>query len=274
MNNLREQLAQCETISDFLLFWFNNISLLQNANVMRLYYRNFLRNFCERMQSYYNSQSFEVLRAISTFKRPLLLDVGCGCGSESLWFSMQGARVVGLDVVPEHIEVAQERKKTLEKITGEKFHCDFSQESVLDFNAGEKFDIIWMEQAFHHIEPRKGLLNKLPQMLNDGGFLVISESNAWNPLIQANLLRLRGTRTVCEISFADDQKVLWGNERIITPFSLTKKLNREGLSVEGLRYFRILPSGKKFDKLHWLEKRWPKILIPGFTHYNMVAIKK
>ena len=45
-----------------------------------------------------------------------------------------------------------------------------------------------MEQAYHHIEPRK-FSSSIKNLLHKGGYIIISESNALNPLIQLWLLK-------------------------------------------------------------------------------------
>ena len=238
-----------------------------------MYYRNFLRNFSPRMQKFYRSQSSEVVEMILQKKKPVLLDIGCGCGTETLWFSKLGAKCMGIDVFNSMIEVAKERKKFLEDIWEENISCQYKVASVFNLNPLDtKFDIIWIQQAFHHIEPREYLLPLLFSLLNDDGVLVFSESNAWNPFIQLSLLKMRGLKTIIEVE-EGGQLVPWGHERIITPISLMRTLRRHGFTVSPPRYFRLLPSNKIFEKISFLETIWPRALFPAFTHYNLVARK-
>jgi 2-polyprenyl-3-methyl-5-hydroxy-6-metoxy-1,4-benzoquinol methylase len=267
----------CENISDFLSFWLSNLDLVSNQGTLRSYYRNYVANFGKRIQEYYRWQTKEVLDVIKEKGKPTLLDAGCGCGTESLWFSMQGAEVKGIDVIKEHVALADERKLILEKITGNKLPCHFEFKSILDLSNDSKFDIIWMEQAFHHIEPRNELLDLLSTLLNQNGVLIISESNAWNPLIQASLFKMRGFNTIIK-NVSDGKTFCWGNERIIVPLFLSRQLKQHGFAVQKPRYYRIFPSNKSFDKFlrpefFWLEKNFPRFLIPCFTHYNIIAHK-
>ncbi len=271
--NLREQLTSCNTISDFLLFWLSNSAILNRKNRFDSYYRTYLRSFTPRMQKFYQSQSLEVAERISQKKKPKLLDIGCGCGTETLWFAKLGAECTGIDLDNSMIEVALERKTIMENLGEEKIACHFQRMSVFELDPRKKFDIIWMEQAFHHIEPREKLLPLLFTLLNDDGVLIISESNAWNPLIQLFLLKIRGVKTISYAEICGELVPCNGIERIITPFSLGKSLRRHGFIVSSLRYFRLFPSNKIFDKVAFLEPRWPRTLFPAFTHYNIVAEK-
>jgi 2-polyprenyl-3-methyl-5-hydroxy-6-metoxy-1,4-benzoquinol methylase len=223
------------------------------------------------MQENYNLQTKEIMEIIKT-KRDVL-EIGCGCGTESLWMSFNNANVYGIDVQKNKIKVCQERKKILEEKTGKKLSCTFENVSLFDFNSSKKFDVIWIEQAFHHVEPRKDFFNVAYNLLNDGGVIVFSESNAWNPLIQFGLFRLRGFKTIIKTEM-NGQEVFIGNERVITAFALSRWLRNNGFSVSCIRYFRIFPNRSVFNKFASLERNFPKFLKPFFTHYNLVAIKK
>ena len=270
---LHAKLKSCNNISDFLLFWLSNSTILRNKDTFDRYYRNYLRNFSPRLQKFYQSQSSEVAEMILQKKKPTLLDIGCGCGTETLWFTGLGAESTGIDVGNAMIEVARERKKILEDALEENISCQFNAASIFNLNPRYvKFDIIWMQQTFHHIEPREDLIPLLFTLLNDGGALIISESNAWNPFIQFSLLKRRGLKTIIQIE-ERGQPIPWGNERIITPIGLMRTLRRHGFMVGSPRYFRLLPSNKIFDKFSFLETIWPRALFPAFTHYNLVAQK-
>lgn len=79
------------------------------------------------------------------------------------------------------------------------------------------FDVVYIEQAFHHIEPRRRLIEKLSSLVVPDGQLIISEANGWNPALQIHLFRMRGARTII---MHDGH--LWGNERITVPWALVQ----------------------------------------------------
>jgi hypothetical protein len=47
-----------------------------------------------------------------------------------------------------------------------------------------------------HLEPRADVVAKLARLVVPGGHVVFSEANGWNPLLQAFLFKLRGTKTM------------------------------------------------------------------------------
>ena len=96
------------------------------------------------------------------------------------------------------LQVDRKRKSLLAQVVGKELRCDFETRSLLGLE-NEHYDVIWMEQAFHHLEPRSEVLTKLSALLRPGGKLVISETNGWNPAIQAKLFRLRGLKPVIDM---------------------------------------------------------------------------
>ena len=74
---------------------------------------------------------------------------------------MIGCEVTGIELLEMHHKVANERKEILNKIIGNKTKCSFVHGSILEYESDEKFDLIWMEEAFHHLEPREKVVNEL-----------------------------------------------------------------------------------------------------------------
>jgi len=197
-----------------------------------------------------------------------ILDVGCGCGTETLWMAMHGASVCGVDVSPEKIEVANARKQVLEKM-GFELDVTFVCEGVMTLDSSHDWDVVWMEQAFHHLEPRKAVVRKINDLLADNGELVFVEANAWNPLLQLLLFRGRGFKTVIE-----HEGTVWGNERIIVAMALTGLFKNLGYARTKLEYFRVLPNRTYSNNLLKWERHTPQFLKPLFTHYIMVLKKQ
>ena len=77
--------------------------------VLRKYYKGYHRTFSLRMQYFYSRQVQEVCEQIKARPGCRLLDIGCGLGTESMWFALQGADVTALDLKNERLNVARER---------------------------------------------------------------------------------------------------------------------------------------------------------------------
>ncbi len=251
--------------ADFLAGWFDGGRLppAQQA-VLDGYYAGYRRHFGPRLRHFYADQ----LREVATLVRPdtRLLEVGCGCGTESLWLAQQGADVTAIDVRQDRLDVAKARAATLG------LNVAFTKTNLLDLPAEPSFDIVWMEQAFHHLEPRDAVVRHIAALLKPGGHLAISEANGANPLIQAQLFARRGFKTIATYTDDDGVERPYGNERVMTGATLAGLFADVGIECQSLRWFRLWPNRPWAEALAGVERwRWlPKML---FTHVNYVGRK-
>lgn len=263
-----------KNISDFLHIWLKNQYLDGfHQKILNEYYSNYKKNWNEYIQFHYTNQTFELMEILSKIDQPKVLEVGCGCGTESLWIAYHGTDVTAIDISHDRLSVAQERKKSIEKCLNKKIKCSFELKSLFDLDINNQFDIIWMEQALHHIEPRSEALDRLCDLLKPKGFIVISEANALNPLIQLHLLKRRGLKTIREYVDNNGIKHIYGNERVLTLHQLSIEFSKRNIVQQTGRYFRVFPN--KYWATYFLkvEKYIPSWLTPIFTHYNYVGKK-
>ncbi len=266
--------SKCTKISDFLLKWFSELGMdAKNRATFERYYSGYLKKFPRRLQYFYSSQVKEVVEIIKQHKNPKLLDVGCGTGTESLWMAFNGAVVDAIDIKNERLNLARDRKVILEKDLGRDIHCEFKNTSVLDIEGEEVYDIIWLEQAYHHLEPREEVSKKIASLLKPGGYLVISESNGLNPLVQLQLFGRRGFKTIDYFFDENGVRHMYGNERILSARTLCNTFKRHGVISKEVNYYRLFPNMSVFDIFFGLEKRMPKIFTFFFSNYNYVGKK-
>jgi 2-polyprenyl-3-methyl-5-hydroxy-6-metoxy-1,4-benzoquinol methylase len=260
-------------ISDFLAMWLNKDLLSgEEKKVFDRYYISYKKRFGEYIKHHYNQQTMELMELIDMFERPLCLEVGCGCGTESLWMAYKGNAIVkGIDLKKDRLNVARKRKEILEDIINKPIACSFEERSLFDLDDKFKYDIIWMEQTLHHLEPRGMAFDKISELVRKGGYIVISETNAWNPLIQMRLLLYRGFSTIEEFSDELCQKHLYGNEHILTPRIVRKELEKRNIFLKEVRYFRLFPNKSWSLRYEKIEKEMPQWFRPAFTHYNLVG---
>lgn len=251
--------------ADFLAGWFDGGRLppAQQA-VLDRYYAGYRRHFGPRLRHFYADQ----LREVSGLVRPSarLLEVGCGCGTESLWLAQQGAEVTAIDVRRDRLDVARARAEALG------LAVEFAHTNLLDLPAEPRFDVIWMEQAFHHLEPRDEVVRHVAALLKPGGHLAISEANGANPLLQAQLFARRGFKTIATYIDAAGIERPYGNERVLRGTTLARLFAAAGIACQSLRWFRLWPNRPWAEPLAGIE-RWhwlPKAL---FTHVNYVGRK-
>lgn len=261
------------TAAEFLSSWFHYPLDEPERTTFSVYYTNYIRSFTPRMREHFSRNTKEVMDLIAAAKTPLrVLEVGAGTGTECLWMALNGASVLGVDIQNDRLSTARKRQEVLEKQLGKPLECEFKKMNILEAE-GSAFDILWIEQAFHHMEPREEVLKKLSTLVISGGHIVFQEANALSPLLQILLFMRRGFKTIR--TYKDDmgQEHMYGDERILTSKRLSKHLEENGFKIIQTNYYRIFPSSAKFDSLSFLENKLPKFFKFMFTHYNLVARK-
>ena len=262
-------------IASFLQLWLS-VDFLTGASAaaFEAYYGGYRRAFPERMQRAYAGQIAEAEKIVRLNPGLRVLEIGCGLGTESLWLAMHGAKVMGVDLRSDRLAAAEERRRFLEDQLGRPVPCRFRIDSLLDLPEKPKFDLVWMEQTFHHLEPRSRMVAKAARLLAPGGHIVISEANAWNAPLQLQLLLRRGWPRVKTMTGPGGRKHAYGDERITTAGALRRAFARCGVNSVSVRYFRMFPNHAFFDRLAAIERAPALIrLAPLFTHFNYVGIR-
>jgi len=273
MNQAANNFKSVKKPSEFLGLWLKYPLLNRdNQKILERYYKSYIGRFDSNIKKNYDDRLSDILELIKEKNREIrILDIGSGCGTEAIFFSMLGCEVLGIDLDEKRTNAARERKKVVEKSLERTLNCKFDVGSIFDMPP-QKFDIIWMMETFHHIEPREKFVSLLPQFLNDGGCLIILESNASNPLIQLLMFKTRGFSTKKTKRDADGTVHQYGRERIIRGKTLKKILEKSGICCQNIRYFRILNFQNPF--LTTIGRTFPRLMKPLFVHYNFIGAKK
>jgi SAM-dependent methyltransferase len=261
-------------IAEFLAWWLAEPRLPASEQaVFETYYASYRRTFGPRMRRLYAAQICEAEELVRATPGLSVLEVGCGLGTESLWFALQGARVTALDVRHDRLNAARARQAVLHTVLGRDLDLDFAATPLLELKS-QTFDLVWLEQTFHHLEPRAAVVPHLARLVAPGGHLVISEANALNPLLQAELLWRRGLPRVARQPGPEGQDMLYGVERVTTAGAIQRAFAAQGIACLGLRRFRIFPNRGAFEPLAGLEagleRNW---LAPLLTHFNYLGQK-
>lgn len=236
-------LSEVRTISDFIRWSLNNPANEKAGSYLDSYYRNY-RLDPDRLDyvwRFTNERAARLTDAARSGAR--ILDVGCGSGTNILWAAIHGARAIGLDTDRTGIAVAEARRNQLESALGRRLDCQFVATNILHFEDADGFDVVHLQEAFHHLEPRAAVVEKLASLVRPGGVLLAQETNALNPLLQFQLFRFRGTQTIIVKTDPKTGKVLhhYGNERVLMARSLTRLFAPKGFTAD-VRYFRLLPT--------------------------------
>lgn len=106
-----------------------------------------------------------------------ILDVGCGSGWLSEYFSRLGYKVLGIDISDDLVQMARER---VERVPYNVDHetslqCRFLKYDVESAPLPQKFDAIICYDALHHFEDEAAVFSHLAAMLDVGGLLFILE---------------------------------------------------------------------------------------------------
>ncbi len=108
---------------------------------------------------------------------PVILDLGCGIGTQSLYFAMMGARVVSLDLNAGSLEILKRRVSFYEDtIAKEKLdisvHCEDAFK--FDYTSVPPLDGLHSMFAFNIIQPSSKLISLIvPHMSNTAKFAII-----------------------------------------------------------------------------------------------------
>ena len=272
---LRSFDANRHTASAFLAAWFDVSSRLDDdaQREFKRYYAGYMKHFDAYMRHSYDRRLEPLLDRVKAGTR--VLEVGSGCGSESLFLAFLGCDVTGLELNGQRLHAACERQSLLEELCGSPLPCRFLRGSLFDRDmdlGDEPFDVVWMEDAFHHLEPRSRVGECIAALVSVGGRVVIAETNALNPLVQLNLLRARGLPKVR--TFTDDLgcKHEYGVERVTSGRSLARLFEEAGFRAEFVRHERLFPNvGVAPQVLMMLERRLEFLPHCAFVHYSYVG---
>ena len=269
---MAQTFSSCETIDAFLDGWLRNRFLPETEQaVFDHYYASFRASFPPRIRRHYRDQTREIAALIPSLGQPRILEVGAGCGTESLWFALSGATVTALDVRADRLAVARSRRDLLRAALTVPLPVEFRLESLLDHEAAP-YDIVWLEHTFHHLEPRLRVAEAIARLVRPGGYVVASEVNPLNPALQLQMFLERGARTIDTYIDESGRPHLYGVERLVSAHAMRRLFEQHGFATETVRYFRLFPNHPAFGRLGLIERFATWIPLPPiFTSYNFVA---
>lgn len=191
----------------------------------------------------YNRRLCPIINLVKKKKKKLkILEVGFGFGHELLWVAQFGHEVHGIDVKSIFFEICSTSRKALEKVVNKKLNVNISNLNLLDLDENNKFDLIFMKDTFHHLEPREDIVSKINKLLNKNGRVIIIEPNAMNPMIQYQMFKIRGLKTIVEKQDPKTgKKFIYGNERLITGKNLYKIFQMYNIDSK-YYHIRFLPT--------------------------------
>jgi|SRR5882724_4885855 len=161
---------------------------------------------------------YQALSCMENSEGSSLLDLACGEGIMTEYFSKKFSRIVGVDAASVHLEKAKKRLPNVE----------FHESLIEDFETTEKFDNVFLLMILEHVQDPVKIIAKAASFLNKNGNLIVHVPNA--NAINRRLAVKMGTLTTCdELSPFDIQIV--GHRRAYTLDSLQKDVELAGLKV-------------------------------------------
>jgi SAM-dependent methyltransferase len=168
-----------------------------------------------------------------------VLDVGCGQGIDLARYAMAGARAVGVDLTPRHVELAQRHLEAL-GLAGEAVLGDAERMPFED----ETFDRASSNGVLHHTPDMLGSLREVHRVLRPGGLATIIVYNrnslhywlhqvAVHGVLRGGLIRERGMAGVLSANVEHSTIGARPLVRVYTRRSLASLMEQAGFgSVE------------------------------------------
>lgn len=108
-----------------------------------------------------------------------VLDIGCGAGTQSILWSLDGHRVSGLDVSPSLVALG--RKRAVEQGLEVAFHVGVAQKLPFEDSS---FDVVLMPELLEHVADWEKCLAEAVRVLRPCGLLYVSTTNRLCPVQQ------------------------------------------------------------------------------------------
>ena len=148
-----------------------------------------------------------------------VLDLGCGSGENLVPLAMRGARVTGIDISPDLIELAKRR------VAAVGLGASLFARSAYDTGLpDESVDVIFCVALIHHLDIPK-VCQEMRRILKKGGFVILSEPIRFSWLYDRVREALPSHQDISEFEHPLTRSELECAKRDFTP--------------DSLRYFRL-----------------------------------
>jgi SAM-dependent methyltransferase len=112
----------------------------------------------------------------------LILDAGCGYGSDSLLFAAVGAKVMAVDLSADKIEIAQKRKRYYERTLDSPLDVTFRTADLNDYTPDSaNISMTWLSSVLAIIKNQDAFLARIYKATRAGGRIMVVDYNLWNP---------------------------------------------------------------------------------------------
>jgi len=215
-------------------------------------------------------ETLEALDFLAKANKPVtMLDCGSGWGTQAIFFAFLGAKVIGVELIQERVDIAEARLEWFRKQTDRPLDVTFVAGNVFPVLRERPCELVWICQAISHIHPAEDFLSELYETMPPDGVVIISDANWMNPRARWFLYKQfwrmhRNLRWYSHSRYKDPQTgkpVEMAEERVFSPAGLAELMRRSGFKVTKvisrgfLPVFRLSADGK----LTWAFKLFDKL---------------
>lgn len=205
---------------------------------------------------------------------PRVLDCGCGLGSESIACAIIGAKVVGIDLDKERIDVAKKRLSYYRSKFDVNLDVDFLCREILKYESNVKFDILHAKEFISHVWSLPAFLKFARNVLREKGYLIVTDANLFNPYIAFRAhLDHRTALFTAVYEPETDTKIPYAVERLFSPRYVAKVFIQHGFKPISINIFGYFPSIPR--RLLNVAGKLEEVLsnIPVGTAYEITGVK-
>jgi len=169
---------------------YNFITKEDNLYITKYYceaglLKNWRRNFFRYHFSGNFSRAVQHIFQNGTSKK--ILDLGCGTGTQSLFFAMLGAEVISIDLDEQALRILNCRKSFYEEQLGRTLNISTYNHNASEFEYSKvaPIDGVYSMFAFNMMKPAKLLIKRLSLNLSRGSKFIVFDGNckSWLPLL-------------------------------------------------------------------------------------------
>ena len=171
--------------------WYQNVAAELEVGDFLPHEREYLRGYYEEVgllttwkDRFFHQHFSKNFWAASRFlmeaePRPTIVDLGCGCGTQSLFLALKGARLISLDMDPVALSLAEKRKRFYEEKLQRGLDVTVRCLNVFDFDFGAFAPVhgLYSQFAFNMMQPTGQLLELISPHFHPRARVAILDGN-------------------------------------------------------------------------------------------------